>query len=91
MSVNQPEHEMHQRWPRGCRPEKISGSCVSEGLSSHEIENAPQDAQGQVPQHGKLQLPPRPGEIAHETRSDAVECKYNIADKLRPEEEPPDA
>ena len=57
----------------------------------HEIQNAPEDAHGQVPQHVQLQLPPRPGETAHETGADAVGCKCNIADMLRPEEEPPDS
>ena len=41
--------------------------------------------------HGKQQPPPRPDEAAHETGMDAFGSKYNIADVLGPEEEPPDA
>ena len=41
--------------------------------------------------HGKQQLPPRPGEAAQETGMDAFGCKYNTADVLGPEEEPPHA
>ena len=61
------------------------------GTCPHERENAPEGAQGQEPPHGKQQLPPRPGEAVQETRMDAIGCKYNIADVLVPEEEPPDA
>ena len=31
--VNQPAHELHRRWRRGCSPEKITGPCVLDGLS----------------------------------------------------------
>ena len=54
-------------------------------------ENAPEGAQGQEPLPGEQQLPPRPGEAAQETGMDAFGSKYNIADVLGPEEEPPDA
>ena len=62
-----------------------------EGTSPHPRENAPWDAQGQEPLHVKQQLLPTPYEAAQEAGIDVFESKYNIADVIGPEEEPPDA
>ena len=61
------------------------------GTSPHAKENAPEGAQGQEPLHEKQQQPPRPGEATPETGIDVFGIKYNIADVMGPEEEPPDA
>ena len=89
--VNQPQQQLHQRWRRGCHPERKTGSRVWEGLARTRERTHQRVRTGRIPcmessscHLGQARQHKRPGWMP-------FGCKYNIADVLGPEEEPPDA